>query len=465
MRTIKILQMAMAIVILIMPGLSYAQEDYKGCRDHPMFSRIQNFYISSCKELEYDSHNFYDEKGKKQVIEGHKWRINYKIKKGLTPAGVLKIKKNYINAVKKIGGQVLKEGGHTFMKVDKAGRETWIELNTATTTTGDNYSLIIVQTAVMEQEVIADPDAMASDIKATGHFTVYGIYFDHDSYAVKSESGPALEAIAKMLNVNENLNVYVVGHTDASGKPAYNMALSRKRAQAVADQLAKKYSISPKRIKAEGVGPLSPISTNRTEEGKRLNRRVELVDMGSQATGQASFTSPVQKHTTAVQPSSEFKALLDAAIVSYSEGDKVEAVDNLKMGVLSIWDEVPLTIKNVRLVEDMKTYVTRQNNTFGSGEKMHLVAHLFGYKMKPVGDSYSINITTDVYFLRNGEILAGQQDFGKFELISPVQKTDFQLELTYWLTDAPPGDYDVQTVVHDQNSGQSTKFTTQVKMR
>ncbi len=465
MRTIKILQMAMLIVLFIMLGLSYAQDDYKGCSDHPMFSRIQNFYISSCQEVEYDSHNFYDEKGKKQVIEGHKWRISYKIKKGSAPAGVLKIKKNYINAVKKIGGHVLKEGGHCFMKVDQAGRETWVELNTATTTTGDNYSLIIVQTAVMEQEVIADPDAMASDINATGHFTVYGIYFDHDSDAVKSESEPALKLIAKMLKANENLNVYVVGHTDTTGEPAYNMELSRKRAQAVADQLVKIYSISPKRLKAEGIGSLSPISTNRTEEGKKLNRRVELVEMGSQNTVQAFITPPVQKHTTGGQPSSEFEALLDAAVVSYKEGDRVEAVDNLKKGVLSIWDEVPLTIKNVRLVEDMKTYETRKNSTFGSGEKMYFIAHLVGYKMKPVGDSYSINITTDVYFLREGEILAGQQNFGKFELISPIQKTDFQLELTYWLTDAPSGDYDVQTVVHDQNSGQSTKFTTQVKMR
>ena len=53
MRTIKILQMAMAIVLLIMLGLSYAQDDYKGCRDHPMLSRIPNFYISSCKEVEF----------------------------------------------------------------------------------------------------------------------------------------------------------------------------------------------------------------------------------------------------------------------------------------------------------------------------------------------------------------------------------------------------------------------------
>jgi outer membrane protein OmpA-like peptidoglycan-associated protein len=465
MKAIKILQMAIAIVILFMLGVAYAQDDYKGCSDHPMFSRIQNFYISICREVEYDAHNFYDEKGKKQVIEGHKWLISYKIKKGLAPAGVLKIKKNYINAVKKIGGQVLKEGGHCFMKVDQAGRETWIELNTATTTTGDNYSLVIVQTGVMEQEVTADPDAMSSDINTTGHFAVYGIYFDHDSHVVKSESEPAVAAIAKMLEANKNLNVYVVGHTDATGEPAYNIELSRKRAQAVAAQLVKQYNISPERLKADGVGHLSPISTNRTEEGKRLNRRVELVEMGSQDTGQAFVTSPVQQHTAGDRPSAKLETLLDAAMVSYREGDTIEAVNNLKKGTLSIWDEVPLTIKNARLVEDMKTYATRKDNAFGSGEKMHILANVFGYKMKPLGDSFSINISTDVYFLREGEILAGQQDFGKFELISPMQKTEFQLELTYWLTDAPPGDYDVQTVVHDQNSGQSTKFATPVTMR
>ena len=52
-------------------------------------------------------------------------------------------------------------------------------MNTATTTTGDNYSLIIVQTAIMEQEAIADPDAMASDINTNGRVVIYGIYVDH----------------------------------------------------------------------------------------------------------------------------------------------------------------------------------------------------------------------------------------------------------------------------------------------
>lgn len=163
--------------------------------------------------------------------------------------------------------------------------------------------------------------------------------------------------------------------------------------------------------------------------------------------------------------SSSFPLTLREAETLYLDGKKLEAVEQLKQAVFDIWDEVPLTIKNARIVKDTETYVTRNSNTFGSGEKIHINAQIFGYELKRVGEAYSINITTDVYFLQGGEILAGQQNFGKFEFISPMPNTEFRLDLTYWLTDAPAGVYDVQTVVHDQNSGQSTTFTTQIVMK
>lgn len=163
--------------------------------------------------------------------------------------------------------------------------------------------------------------------------------------------------------------------------------------------------------------------------------------------------------------SSSFPLTLREAETLYLDGKKLEAVEQLKQAVFDIWDEVPLTIKNARIVKDTETYVTRNSNTFGSGEKIHINAQIFGYELKRVGEAYSINITTDVYFLQGGEILAGQQNFGKFEFISPMPNTEFRLDLTYWLTDAPAGVYDVQTVVHDQNSGQSTTFTTQIEMK
>ena len=186
-------------------------------------------------------------------------------------------------------------------------------------------------------------------------------------------------------------------------------------------------------------------------------------------TAPAVMAQDLPKSTPAALPpdgeSSAFPLMLREAEKSYLDGKKLEAVEQLKQAVLDIWNEVPLTIKNARLVEDTKTYVTRKSNAFNSGEKIHINAEIFGYELKRVGEAYSIDITTDVYFLQRGDILAGQQNFGKFEFISPLPNTEFRLDLTYWFTDAPSGVYDVQTVVHDQNSGQSTTFTIQIEMK
>jgi outer membrane protein OmpA-like peptidoglycan-associated protein len=267
------------LLLLTMVCVLYAQEDESGSKDHPLLSRMQNFHIRFYEEFEYDAHKFYDEEGNEYVIEGHKWKIPYYLKEGFKPPGVLKIRENYINAIKKIGGTILKEGGHTYMKVAKSGKETWIDLCLTTSSTGDNYSLVIVERTTMEQEVVADPEAMAGDISTTGHVAVYGIYFDLDSYTIKPESEPTLKAISDMLKANSSLKVYVVGHTDMTGTLEHNMELSGKRAEAVVNVLVNKYGIETARLKAKGVGPLCPISTNKTEEGRKLNRRVELVEM------------------------------------------------------------------------------------------------------------------------------------------------------------------------------------------
>ena len=194
----------------------------------------------------------------------------------------------------------------------------------------------------------------------------------------------------------------------------------------------------------------------------------EKPDIGKNVTQEQSKQNLSQ--TTAMKRSSEsisasFPSMLNEAEEFQKAGKNFEAIKKLKQAVLQIWNDVPLTVQNVRIVEDTKTYLTRQNSTFGSGEKIYITAEIFGYTFKRIGDAYSINISTDVYFLQGGEVMAGQQNFGAFELITPIPSTEFRLDLTYWLTDAPAGVYDVQTVVHDMNSGQSTKFTTQIKMK
>lgn len=70
----------------------------------------------------------------------------------------------------------------------------------------------------------------------------------------------------------------MVGHTDNVGKLDYNMKLSKARADAVLKELVMKYKVSAQRLKAYGVGSLAPVASNKSDEGRAKNRRVELVE-------------------------------------------------------------------------------------------------------------------------------------------------------------------------------------------
>ena len=102
------------------------------------------------------------------------------------------------------------------------------------------------------------------------------IYFDFDKATFKTESYAELNMLENMLRSNPGMSVEIGGHTDAIGTRAYNMYLSRKRAEAVKDFLTKK-GIDSRRIKAVGYGKLRPLASNDDElEGRQLNRRVEF---------------------------------------------------------------------------------------------------------------------------------------------------------------------------------------------
>ena len=69
----------------------------------------------------------------------------------------------------------------------------------------------------------------------------------------------------------------IVGHTDSQGAYEYNMDLSRRRAEAIAAELGTRYGIAKARLRTAGVGFLAPVGSNATDDGRALNRRVELV--------------------------------------------------------------------------------------------------------------------------------------------------------------------------------------------
>ena len=83
--------------------------------------------------------------------------------------------------------------------------------------------------------------------------------------------------MSKLLQSRPSLKLQVVGHTDSQGGYEHNMDLSRRRAEAVLTSLVSRYGVDSGRLMAAGVGPLSPVASNDTPEGRTKNRRVELV--------------------------------------------------------------------------------------------------------------------------------------------------------------------------------------------
>jgi outer membrane protein OmpA-like peptidoglycan-associated protein len=258
-------------------GLSMAADlDTKGSKDHPLLTRMPNFYISAYRDTEFDSYKFNVQDKKPVSIEGHKYYIDYRLNKGAAEPGELKIRRNIQDALKKIGGQVVFDDNNnktSSIVLQKDGKETWVEVKSY----NHMYLLSIVEKEIMKQEVEANAEAMGSDINSTGHVSIYGIYFDTGKSEIKPESDAAISEIAKLLKNNGALNLYVVGHTDNVGSFDSNMKLSKDRADAVVKALTGKHGIAAARLKPYGVASLAPVTSNDTEDGKAKNRRVELV--------------------------------------------------------------------------------------------------------------------------------------------------------------------------------------------
>ncbi len=264
------------LIILILSSSLQAQSDRKGSSDHPLISRMPDFWIAVYDENEHESHAFRDSNDLATEIEGHYYHIEYRLNKGAQTPGRLMILKNYENALKEIGAETwTRKGKELYAKVEHEDREVWIQVYALDSL----YRLTIVEREQMEQKVVVNPEALLGDLATTGHAAVYGIYFDHDSADIKQESKPSLQAIADMLTNNSSLKLYVVGHTDMTGKFEYNVGLSLRRADAVVQALENEYGIAAERLAGKGAGPLCPIGSNKNESGRKLNRRVELVEM------------------------------------------------------------------------------------------------------------------------------------------------------------------------------------------
>ncbi len=286
----------LAVFVLLTIGASIGWADDT---DHPLVSRYPGSTISSKKVQEYAEYKLgsgLDAKGNVTgpTLEGRLTRILYQKPKERSN---LEIMRNYEAALEKAGMETIwscanRDCGRLWRQFNDikamTGQDTRYLAGKIRQTDGEAYVAIslglsyaqvdIVEMKAMDSGLVTvNAEMLAGGIRSEGHVSVYGIYFDTGKSEIKPESEAALQEIAKMLRQESALQVRIVGHTDSVGSFEMNMELSRARAAAVVAALVAEHGVAASRLEAHGVGPLAPVATNTTPEGKSRNRRVEIV--------------------------------------------------------------------------------------------------------------------------------------------------------------------------------------------
>lgn len=106
-------------------------------------------------------------------------------------------------------------------------------------------------------------------------FRTYGIHFDFDKASIQPESTRLIQQMAVTLKNNPLWTIRITGYTDSIGDAAYNQKLSQARAESLKKALVK-LGIAPQRLETVGGGASNPVASNKTLQGRALNRRVEL---------------------------------------------------------------------------------------------------------------------------------------------------------------------------------------------
>ncbi|MCD4744555.1 MAG: DUF4892 domain-containing protein [Desulfobacteraceae bacterium] len=332
-KNILILCLLTGLFMPVNSTFAKGKSDTKSSKDHALISRFNGSIIRHYEVKAFDEYilplgKFVEKDGKKpwkitkskrelskiKKLEGKITRIQYKAPEGRS---TFEIFSNYKLALKNAGFEILfiamgKELGrynvwpdHLYSILNPLVGNTKFELNgedayqrylsaKLSRPEGDIYvslnislgwnkwpviQLDVIEVKPMETDLVKiSMDALAKEIDKTGHVAVDGIYFDTNKAELKPESDFALNEIAKLLQHNPRLKLYVVGHTDSVGDLNYNRKLSQNRADSVVKKLVSDYGVDITRLKAFGVGPLVPEVSNNTEDGRKKNRRVELVE-------------------------------------------------------------------------------------------------------------------------------------------------------------------------------------------
>lgn len=275
------LKFSSLLIMFCVTSLLFAQEmDAEGCKDHPFFNRLENYYIDGCKE-NYNEYEFMMGNDKTQILEGTLIDILYTYDGPFGPnlPSKLQVIRNYENAIAKMGGQKVysrttDDGGWTgaTFHLQKDGSEYWLGIYDLINNPVDQFTFVLLTVEGMKQEITANE--MFEKINSGLPITLY-INFETGKSAIKSDSENIVEELYQMMNENPDLKILVEGHTDNVGNKSSNQSLSEKRAASLKTALVTK-GISSSKIETVGFGQDQPLADNSTDEGRAKNRRIEI---------------------------------------------------------------------------------------------------------------------------------------------------------------------------------------------
>lgn len=284
---------------LSLPLASAAEED------HPLVSRYADSRLRLREDLALDEYDLVVGPGEQRELET--LRLEGRVTKQIfdNPGGrsTLEISRNYRDALAAQGMELLFEcrgreecagtqSGRSYHRVaginiGNAGDHRYFagklpygegEAHVAVMVTPQRSWVYVIESAAMETGLVtSDASSLAADLDQAGSVRLDGIYFDTGLATLQPESDAALAEVAELLRQRPELRLLVVGHTDSVGSDADNLKLSRRRAAAVVAALTGSFGVAADRLESRGMGSGEPAASNDTEEGRALNRRVELV--------------------------------------------------------------------------------------------------------------------------------------------------------------------------------------------
>jgi len=276
---------AAAVLCLALAAPALAATDAARSKDHPLLTRYPNSHIVEYAKnfgaVEVAVGRGADGNPTRQRIEGELTNFVYFHNEGDRQPSALQLIRNYQNAIKSIGGEVVYErlprdgdGGETTLRVNTAGKDVWVLVEPGIfSAPTQSYRLAIVEVAAMQQVVGANK--MLDEINKNGFIALY-VNFDTNQTALKPDAQATVREIVAMLKAAPGLKIAIEGHTDNVGAAAANKALSEGRAKSVMAAVVAG-GVAPARLAAAGFGAERPVADNRSEEGRAKNRRVELV--------------------------------------------------------------------------------------------------------------------------------------------------------------------------------------------